>query len=231
MRDARLFVPAAILAVGCALISGVRPQQSIPLAASLNSLPAQMVGYPGKDFPVSKEEQAVAGMSNYLFRVFAKDPRSAFSVYVGYYESQTTGRTIHSPKNCLPGAGWQALESGTTQLAVGGKSYRVNRYLLADSTGQALVYYWYQGRGRIEASEYRVKWDLLRDAALHGRTEEALVRIMVPVPRSRSMSADGLAAARRHADELARSAAEALVPQVERVLPTWGATTQGIPRA
>jgi hypothetical protein len=53
--------------------------------------------------------------------------------------------------------------------------------MLANQSARALVYYWYQGRGRTEASEYRVKWNLLRDAALRGRTEEALVRIVVPI--------------------------------------------------
>ena len=27
-------------------------------------------------------------------------------LYVGYYGSQRTGATYHSPKNCLPGGGW-----------------------------------------------------------------------------------------------------------------------------
>jgi EpsI family protein len=193
----------------------------------------QLAGYTGKDYPVSESEQRVAGMTNYLFRVFAKDPANAFSVYVGYYESQTTGKTIHSPRNCLPGAGWQTLTSGRTDLDLGGRRVTVNRYLLADSTGQALVYYWYQGRGRIEASEYRVKWDLLRDAAMHGRTEEALVRVMVPVPRSRGLSASSLAAAQQRADSIAHAVAVQLVPTVDRVLPVWrdARAAGGLPRA
>src|SRR5438270_11624123 len=143
MHNVRLFVPSAVFAIGCALIGGVRPQETMSLAAPLSTLPRQMVGYTGKDLPVSAEEQRVAGMSNYVFRVFMKDPKNAFSVYVGYYQSQTTGKTIHSPRNCLPGAGWQPLSSGPTQLHVGDRTVTVNRYLLADSTGQALVYYWY----------------------------------------------------------------------------------------
>src|SRR5207244_4435495 len=157
----------------------------------------------------------------FVFRVFWKERQPAFSVYVGYYESQTAGRTIHSPKNCLPGAGYQPLESGRTTLQVGSRSVTLNRYLLADSTGQALVYYWYQGRGRVQASEYAVKWDLLRDAALRGRTEEALVRVLVPVALTRTMSASALADAQRTADNIARAAAIQLIPEVDRVLPAW----------
>ena len=57
----------------------------------------------------------------------------------------------------------------------------VNRYVLAQGGQRALVYYWYQGRGRVAASEYQVKWELLRDAAFKARTEEAMVRIVVPL--------------------------------------------------
>ena len=74
------------------------------------------------------------------------------------------------------------FDSGVRTVALpGGDSARVNRYLLANKGAQALVYYWYEGRGRVEPSEYRVKWNLIRDAARYGRTEEALVRIVVPV--------------------------------------------------
>ncbi len=49
---------------------------------------------------------------------------------------------------------------------------------------RALILYWYQGRGRVQADEYAVKWQLLRDSALRGRSEEALVRIVMPITQS-----------------------------------------------
>ena len=114
---------------------------------------------------------------------------------MGYYDYQVQGKTIHSPRNCLPGAGWEVLQGGTTPVDVaGGRRYQVNRFLLANGRAKALVYYWYQGRGRVEANEYRVKWNLLRDAAISGRTEESLVRIVLPLGDStlaRAGSPDG----------------------------------------
>lgn len=74
-----------------------------------------------------------------------------------------------------------------------------------------------RSRERVEASEYKVKWNLLRDAALYGRTEEALVRIVVPVdPRTRT--AAGKPDYTR-ADSLATAVAVQLVPAVARVVP------------
>ena len=209
MRNWQRWIPAGILGLGCALLLSVGRQQAMPLAEDLETLPVAFDGYRESNQVISAEEQRIAGMSDYVLRLYQRDSSNAFSVYVGYYEQQTQGRTIHSPKNCLPGAGWEALTASREVVQVeGGRSVTVNRYMLANKGQRALVYYWYQGRGRVEASEYRVKWDLMRDAALRGRTEEALVRIVVPIT-------DGI----KDPDELARRVAAKLVPVVSRKLP------------
>ena len=107
---------------------------------------------------------------------------AAASLYVGYYASQQEGKSIHSPKNCLPGAGWDVLASRSAQVALAtGGTITVNRYVLQKHQQRALVLYWYEGRGRVEASEYAVRWQLLKDTALRRRSDEALVRIIVPI--------------------------------------------------
>ena len=220
MREARLFTPAALLALGSAVLFSVHLQRPMHLAKPLRTMPVQLAGYRGADRTVTPEEQRVAGMSDYVFRVFQRDSTPAFSVYVGYYESQTTGQTIHSPKNCLPGAGYEPLESSAARVDVDGGPVTVNRYLLANGSARVLVYYWYQGRGRVAHSEYRVKWDLLRDAMRYGRTEEALVRIVVPVvpgASSESNAQSGLSAAEATAQSVARD----LIPRVDSMLPHW----------
>ncbi len=221
---ARLFAPAVLLSVGCLLISGVRPQHAPALAQPLQSVPMTLAGYQGSERTVNADEARVAGMSDYVFRVFSRDSIDAFSVYVGYYRNQTTGRTIHSPRNCLPGAGWQIVESGAAPVEVPGRTVTVNRYILADGTSQALVYYWYQGRGRVAWSEYRVKWDLLRDAIRYGRTEEALVRVVVPVAVAPGYSVESRRESVARAEAVARRAAAALIPEVAGALPAWTAS-------
>jgi exosortase D (VPLPA-CTERM-specific) len=218
-----LVLPASVMALDIILIQSATRQTPIQLTEPLKTMPLTLAGFSGDERPVSQDEQRVAGMSDYVFRVFSRDSSAAFSVYVGYYESQVTGKTIHSPKNCLPGAGWQQVESGRKSLTVNGRTVTVNRYILANGPSQAVVYYWYQGRGRVAWSEYRVKWDLLRDAAKHGRTEEALVRIMVPLGAAAGGSAAELAARIKRADDLATEVAGELLPQVERVLPQFTA--------
>jgi EpsI family protein len=181
----------------------------MPLRQPLDAvIPAELAGLEGRSVEIPAAEQEAAGMNQYLMRTYGAATDPDFTLYVGYYESQTQGRTIHSPRNCLPGAGWEALDSRHAVIALPGGEVRVNRYMIQRGSEQALVLYWYQGRGRVAASEYRVKLDLLRDAALRGRSEEALVRVMVPV---RSTEAE--------AYELATRIAATVVPALDHALP------------
>lgn len=211
-RELRVWVPVGLLGLGCALLLLAKQQESAPLPAPVESaLPDSLFGLASWDIEISPEEQRIAGMTNYVLRTFGADSsRYDFSVYVGYYEQQTQGKSIHSPKNCLPGAGWEAVSSETRTITTSMGSFEVNRYLLANKSARAIVYYWYQGRGRISWNEYAVKWDLLRDKALHGRSEEALVRVVVPVRGSLE-----------DADEVGLRVAAEAIPGVFRTLPTF----------
>jgi EpsI family protein len=184
--------PALALAVGCGFLLLSQRQHPAPLSAPLSELPHELLGLSGKDVPVSPEEQRIAGMDSFILRLYGNP--AEFSIYVGYYETQNHGHSIHSPKNCLPGAGWAPLSHSTVTLSSSSGPHLVNRYVVANGNATALVYYWYQGRGRIQANEYAVKWDLLRDKAVRGRSEEALVRIVVPILKNDAAAADSRAA-------------------------------------
>lgn len=208
------WTPAAVLAAGALLtFGGVREQVAMPLRADLStSVPTVMAGMTAQDVPISKEEQRVAGMDNFVMRAYAPAgaaiSAAAFTVYVGYYQQQTQGNSIHSPRNCLPGGGWEPLTSSRESISTPAGIVPVNRYLIGNGDAKALVLYWYQGRGRMAANEYAVKWHLLRDQALRGRSDEALVRIIVPVDKSE-----------QEAYELAVKIGRTLAPAVASVLP------------
>jgi EpsI family protein len=215
MSRVRAYLPGAVLLVGCVMSFGSRAQQTTPLTGPLESILDSLPGYEVREIRVSEAEQRVAGMTEYVARSYRRDSAIAFTTLVSYYDRQTQGKTIHSPKNCLPGAGWEIMTGGTRDLPVAGVSQRVNRYVLKNGPGTAVAYYWYQGRGRVTANEYRVKWNLLRDAALTGRTEEALVRVVVPVTRG-SLDANAALAA---ADQTAEAIVARLMSAVDGVLP------------
>ena len=211
MRATTLWTPALILGVGAVLTVGVDTQRTMPLRAPLDSvIPRKIAGLVAEDVVLSDAEARVAGMDEYLMRNYTSPTlgdSTWFSLYIGYYERQLRGRTIHTPKNCLPGAGWEVLASEPVTIQGAEGTVTVNKYVLQRKGQQALVLYWYQGRGRVEANEYVVKWDLLRDSALRQRSDEALVRVVVPMLDEAT------------ALELASDVATSIIPSLDQGLP------------
>jgi EpsI family protein len=211
MAERSAWIPGGVLALGCVLTLAIDRQVKTPLALPLDSIPLTLAGRMGQAGTIPPDQERAAGVSSYIFRWYNADS-APFDIYVGYYDQQTQGKTIHSPKNCLPGSGWEALNQSTTTLQTASGPETVNRYLLQNKQQRALVFYWYQGRGRVASNEYRVKWELLRDSALRGRSEEALVRIVVHLNTNTTEA---------QASEEASKVAADLIPAMFRVLPRW----------
>ena len=131
-------------------------------------------------------------------------------------QSQRQGDAVHSPLNCLPGAGWQPVSKAAlpvpVQLRGGTTTIEVNRYVIEKGIDRQLVLYWYQSHGRVIASEYTGKFMLVADAIRLNRTDTALVRVVVPIPK------DG-PSPEAQAEETARSFVQAIVPVLDPYIP------------
>jgi hypothetical protein len=155
MRNWTPWIPGGLLSIGCLFTLFINRQQDMPLAAPLSTLPGEVAGYPGTERPITEEEQRVAGMTNYSFRTIARDSTIAFTS-----TSATTitdpGQDIHSPKNCLPGSGWEALaQSEKTVTTPGPARKRSNVTCCRTEEQRALVLYGTWGRGRVAPTNTR----------------------------------------------------------------------------
>jgi EpsI family protein len=133
------------------------------------------------------------GADDYLSRSYMNERGAVAFVFIAYYASQRQRKTYHSPQNCLPGAGWTL---GAHQFhSLNNLPDVINEYVIEKDNEQMLAFYWYHGRGRVVASEYWGRWYTLRDAVTRGRTDGALIRIIVPVSsgaNDEQARADGL---------------------------------------
>jgi EpsI family protein len=151
---------------------------STPLRQGLDGFPREFNGWTSTELPpLTAREREVLKADDYLFRTYHKDGASV-ALFVIYYESQRSGDALHSPKNCLPGAGWEPVKSGTLPVH-SEKTFYVNHYEVAKSGQQQDILYWYQANKRIFASEYAGKIYLVLDAFLKRRTDGALIRVSV----------------------------------------------------
>jgi len=154
----------------------------VPSSVPLSSFPAQLGDWLGKDIPLDQETLDVLGPGDFLVRGYRDlAPGSDLpyvDLFVAYFPSQRTGDTIHSPKHCLPGAGWAPEENDTVTISLPGHSpFPANRYVISKAGARKLVLYWYWAHDRGVASEYWAKYYLVRDSIRMNRSDGALVRI------------------------------------------------------
>src|ERR1044072_4583610 len=139
----------------------------------------------GNDQVINDETMKVLRASDYLLRDFRKPDGPVANFYVGYYESQRSGVTYHSPLNCLPGSGWMLSEPGKETIPLpDGSSVCANKYVIQNGDYKSLMVCWYQGRGRSVASEYWGKVYTVLDSVRLRRSDGALVRVTVPLGNS-----------------------------------------------
>lgn len=132
-------------------------------------------------------------------------------LFIGYFPTQRTGVSIHSPKNCLPGSGWAPIDSKYATLTVRGlRQYQVNEYVIQKDDQKRLVLYWYQAHGRLIASEYAAKFHLVADSIRLNRSDAALVRIITPITGDEGI---------QQAEQRALRFARVLIPSLEHYIP------------
>ncbi len=156
-----------------------------PLKKKLDAFPLQCNGYTGKTAEMETTIWERVGGQDYVQVNYAKSGDIPVNFYTAYYEYQRkAGDFVHSPKLCLPGAGWFIEKSHVREVAIdkgkpiyGGK-IALNELVISKGNQRQLVYYWYQGRGRNFTSEYMAKFYMVWDGIFRRRTDGALVRLV-----------------------------------------------------
>jgi EpsI family protein len=153
----------------------------MPSRESLATTPVSLQGWQGMDVALGDDVLAQLGVDDYINRRYIAADAPPVALYVGYYASQRQGDTIHSPQNCLPGAGWRPVSAERTTVDLDGRTIPVNRFIIQKGLDRQAVFYWYQGRSRVVANEFANKAWLMLDAARLRRTDGGLVRAITPV--------------------------------------------------
>jgi len=201
------FLPAAFLLIATAIFLQARTRGEVfPPRQPLPSFPLQLGSWEGTDIAIDDDALQVLGPGDFLLRVYRDEQytQPPLDLFIAYFPSQRAGDTIHSPKNCLPGAGWLPVQSSRTMLSMANHApFPVNRYVIAKGDARQLVLYWYWAHDRGVASEYWAKYYLVADSIRMNRSDGSLVRL-------KTVMSPG---------ESADSAMQRLLPFSERILP------------
>jgi EpsI family protein len=170
--------------------------ERVPAGPPLDLFPVQLGSWhEAQNYPVEQEIREQLKADDLLNRLYA-DPQSRESagLFVAYFKTQRTGQSPHSPKNCLPGSGWEPEAEGFADVTVIGQAQpiRINRYVVSHGDEKSVVLYWYQSRRRVIATEFSAKLWLVMDSIRYHRSDTALVRVTVPVSNNDQAAATRL---------------------------------------
>jgi EpsI family protein len=209
----RLLVPSTILLITFGLRVWLTATPAVPLRRPLAELPHQLGSW--ELVQTESFDESTLGVlkaDDYLGRLYRNPTGRYADLFIAYYRAQQAGESMHSPKHCLPGSGWEPLQTDRILLGMdsSGTPIRINRWVIEKDGQRELVLYWYQEHGRVIASEYWGKIYMIWDTLRSGRRDGAIVRIIVPMS-DRSDNAAALEAAL----DLARSS----MPKLPDFLP------------
>lgn len=215
----RAIVVVLCVASAAGVLARNARSEAVPPRESLAGFPMEMDSWRGQPLPdFEKKVLDVLGVDEYVNRMYTAPGEQPVALYVGYYQSQRQGDTMHSPLNCLPGAGWLPVQQARRQIAVvddrgRSQNIEVNDFIIEKGLDRQVVLYWYQSHGRVVASEYWGKIYTVADAVRLNRTDGALVRLVAPVRGSGPE-------AEQKAEEAAVAFAQVLFTRLGRYLPT-----------
>jgi EpsI family protein len=196
MRSSRFWTVVLLMVVTLTLLLHRGDADKVPPSQPLSMMPDTIDGKVAHDIPLEDDVLAVLGKGDFLNRQYNvpnaqatamrpdAGPGAAYPVglFIGYFATQRTGQSIHSPQHCLPGAGWTFESSKYSSLDdINGKHFDVGEYVINNGESRQYVIYWYQAHGRSIANEYKAKAYMLADAIRYNRTDGALVRVITPI--------------------------------------------------
>jgi EpsI family protein len=185
ITDRAAFIVTAVLLGQAVVYYSGSAKEVVPAIAPWNQFPEQVPGWNGvHDLSIDRDVLNSLKPDDYLVRTYVSSAgKEPASLFIAYFNSRRNGRAPHSPQWCLPGAGWKSLSSRVVAIPLpdGKKTLPANEYLIEKGRESELVIYWYHQGTRTVANEVIAQLYSLPDLVLHGRTDTALVRIIVPV--------------------------------------------------
>ena len=183
MTLGRWLVSTGLLGLTFVYLQFFTATESVPIRASLDSFPSAVGSWRGAEYEIIDDESmAILKATDYVMRRYVDPDGRSLWLYIGYWQTQRKGAQIHSPKNCLPGGGWEPLETSTVTIATAaGGEIEANRYVLQKGPQRQVVIYWFQAQGRAVAGETAAKIALVKSALAHNRSDGAIIRVSSPV--------------------------------------------------
>jgi len=212
----RSFITAVVLVLVAAAFGVLMPSQATaqtaPARVDFGAFPARIDDWQGQRDSLQAVYLDSLQLDDYVLIDYHTPGRPPVNFYSAYYGTQDANRHVHSPRDCIPGGGWevQRIEQRMFPKVGAAGAFPINRAVIQLGASRQVVYFWYQERGRHLTNDYVAKWYLFWDALTEHRTDGALIRFVAPVPKGGDES---------QADAALMTLAGRIVPTLGRYIP------------
>jgi EpsI family protein len=170
---------SAIMVITMIFLGYISHTENIHPNKPFSTFPRHIGEWFGTEEYLDREIIAVSGVDDYFLCNYRTSDSPAIQLYIGFYQSQREGDLIHSPKNCMPGAGWNIVQTSLENLEISHPhNAKAIKLILQKSDQNQIMLYWFQCGGRIISSEYMQKIYMIADSVTRHRTDGAFVRLI-----------------------------------------------------
>ena len=130
----------------------------------------------------SPEIMAILRPTDYMSRDYVDGKGHRVTLYIGYHGGRKGNGGIHSPRNCLPSAGWYTNSTELVPIRLlDGRDIEVVDTVMSKNVYTVSFYYWYQVRGGILTNEYALKLSEIWNSLVSRRKDASFIRISMPI--------------------------------------------------
>lgn len=157
-----------------------RSEVAVPTSQPLDLFP-QHVGAWHMTGQARFDERTLAVLrpADYLSRSYRNDKGESVSLYIGYHDGGPDSGAIHSPRQCLPGSGWNRLSSKVSSVEFDGQKIPYVQAIYQKDAEKQLFLYWFQVRDAIVTDEYMMKVEQIINSIKANRRDSSFIRLSV----------------------------------------------------
>ena len=172
------FVVVYLLLIGAAAYVYARTEVAVPVAQPLDLFPQRVASWTMTGQARFDERTLeVLKPSDYLSRSYRSDSGQQVSLYIGYHDGGPQSGPIHSPRQCLPGSGWNRLTDQVREIDVDGKTLVYVSSIYQKETEKQMFLYWFQVRDAQLTNEYSLKLEQIKNSVLANRRDSSFIRL------------------------------------------------------
>ncbi|WP_020676369.1 exosortase C-terminal domain/associated protein EpsI [Geopsychrobacter electrodiphilus] len=159
-----------------------RTEVAVPTGKPFNLFPLRVANWvmTGESH-FSGQVLEVLRPSDYLSRNYQNSRGEQLGFYLGFHDGGPDSGPIHSPKQCLPGSGWNRLHDEVRSVLINGHKVPYVSAVYQKDQQKQLFLYWFQEGDEVLTNEYALKFVMIKNSILRNRRDSAFIRLSLMI--------------------------------------------------